>query len=467
MLGVEKPDASTEAYLRMACLSEQLAALQAKSDLFAQADDKLVEDAAAMASAIADPAQCARGLALDAPPPPPALRPAVERVRADLAKLESLREAGRFVVARPLAARAVADAQALPFRPVQAEALLVQAEIADESFDTAAALAGATAAALAAEGSRHDAVAARAWILALHDASQLSHFDEALDLERHARAALERVGGDDELTARLENTVGWLLQSEGKPDEALAAQRTASSSYRKTGREDRFSTWLLNDEASALEELGRHEESAAEFQQAVELKQRLLGPNHPDVGVSLSNLASVLTSLGRYPEAAAAIDKARAVYQLTLSPDHFLYLWLYANIGDLALAQGQVANALEAYKHALANAAKNNLLTHPGARLALLGFGRAQLLSGSPVEAIATLERALPPEGTPIDAVLVADIRFSLARALRAAKRDPERVAQLAAQARTAYLANRGRAAHSLDELDAWQAQRAHASSTP
>ena len=460
MLGVEKADASTEAYLRMACLSEQLAAIQAKCELFAQADEKLVEDAAAMASAIEDPAQCTRGLALDAPPPPPALRSAVERVRADLAKLDSLREAGRFQEARQLSSRVVAEAQALLFRPVQAEALLAQAQIADESFDTAAALAGATSAALVAEGSRHDVVAARAWILALHDATELSFFDRAVDLERHARAALERVGGDDALTASLENAVGWMRGSEGNPEEALAAQRVAADSYRKTGREDRFYTWLLNDEASALEDLGRHAEAAAEFQRAVELKQRLLGPSHPDVGLSLSNLASVLTSMERFPEAAAALEKARAIFQLALPPGHFLYLWLDSNVGDLALAQGQVANALAAYQRALENAARNNLLKHPGARVALLGLGRAQLLSGSPVDAIATLEQALPPEGTPIDAVVLANIRFGLARALRAAKRDPERASQLVRQARAAFVANGARSSRSLAELDAWQAQR-------
>ena len=455
-LGIGKSEEASQAYLRMACLSEQLASVEARSELFVHADAKLVEDAAAMASAFEEPEQCALGIALSAPPLSASLRPAVERLRADLARVKALGEADHLDEARALVQRAVSDARALPFRPVLAEALLAQGEIAMDSYDPNSAITAATDAAFVAEGSRHDVIAVRAWTLALRETAALALFEKGRELERHARAALERIGGDDLLMAELETAMGFLLTTVGKAEEALAMEVSARAHYRKTGRVDRFSSWLLNDEASALFVLGRYADSADGFERAVELKEKLLGPSHPDVGFGLSNLGSALTALGNYREAGVALARAHAIFAHALPDDHFAFLALSVNEGDLALAQGDAAAALAAYQHALTVAEHNGQLPNPNTLEARLGLGRSQLALGRTREAIETLEQAMPAQESAVDPFVLADLRFALAQGLSKLGGDAARIQLLTSQARAAYLASGERGKAPLAELSRW-----------
>ena len=301
-------------------------------------------------------------------------------------------------------------------------------------------------------------VAVRAWTLALHETAELGNFDQGRELERHARAALERIGGDDALAAELETAVGFLLTTVGKAEEALAMEVSARAHYRKTGRVDRFSSWLLNDEASALFVLGRYADSADEFKRAVELKERLLGPSHPDVGFGLSNLGSALTSLGDYREAAVALERAHAIFAHALPEGHFGFLALSVNEGDLALAQGDAAAALTDYQRALATAKRNGQLTNPSTLQAWLGLGRAQLAAGQTRAAIDTLELGMPGPERAVDPFVLADLRFTLAQALKKIGGDAARIQLLASQARAAYLASGERGKAPLAQLERWLA---------
>jgi len=248
------------------------------------------------------------------------------------------------------------------------------------------------------------------------------------------------------------------LTTVGKAEEALAMEVSARAHYRKTGRVDRFSSWLLNDEASALFVLGRYAESVDEFKRAAELKERLLGPSHPDVGSGLSNLGSALTALGDYPEAGAALARAHVIFERALPAGHVGFLALSVNEGDLALARGDAEGALAAYQHALDVAGQNGQLDAPNTLQARLGLGRAQLSLGRTREAIATLDQALLAEPRSVDPFVLAGLDFSLARGLRKMGRDPARARLLAAQARAAYLASGERGKAPLADLERWLA---------
>ncbi len=47
-----------------------------------------------------------------------------------------------------------------------------------------------------------------------------------------------------------------------------------------------------------------------------------LGPEHPDVAISLNNLARLYTGQGRYAEAEPLIQRALAIWEKALGPDH-------------------------------------------------------------------------------------------------------------------------------------------------
>ncbi len=59
----------------------------------------------------------------------------------------------------------------------------------------------------------------------------------------------------------------------------------------------------LNNLAALYDSQGRYTEAEPLYLQALDLKKRLLGDNHPSVATSLNNLAGLYDSQGRYKEA--------------------------------------------------------------------------------------------------------------------------------------------------------------------
>ena len=67
---------------------------------------------------------------------------------------------------------------------------------------------------------------------------------------------------------------------------------------------------------------GRYEEAEPLLLQALELRKRLLGENHPDVATSLNNLAVLYDSQGRYEEAEPHYLQALSIAEVSLGKYH-------------------------------------------------------------------------------------------------------------------------------------------------
>ena len=78
----------------------------------------------------------------------------------------------------------------------------------------------------------------------------------------------------------------------------------------------------LNNLAALYNRTGRAAEAEPLYARALALKEKLLGPEHPDVAVTLNNLAVLLKALGRRDEAAEAYRRALAIFEATLEPQH-------------------------------------------------------------------------------------------------------------------------------------------------
>jgi tetratricopeptide (TPR) repeat protein len=70
------------------------------------------------------------------------------------------------------------------------------------------------------------------------------------------------------------------------------------------------------------ESQGRYESAEPLYLQALELRQRLLGENHPDVATSLNNLALLYNTQGNYTEAEALSQQALTIFQQRLGNQH-------------------------------------------------------------------------------------------------------------------------------------------------
>jgi tetratricopeptide (TPR) repeat protein len=77
----------------------------------------------------------------------------------------------------------------------------------------------------------------------------------------------------------------------------------------------------LNRQAVALYGQGRYAEAEPLLKRALEIRERSLGPDHPDVAESLNNLALLYESRGRSAEAEPLLKRALAIREKSLGPD--------------------------------------------------------------------------------------------------------------------------------------------------
>jgi tetratricopeptide (TPR) repeat protein len=159
--------------------------------------------------------------------------------------------------------------------------------------------------------------------------------------------------------------------------------------------------------------------SLAADEAAYPILRAALGAQHRNVGVLLSNTGETLLALDRPEAAQAQFAQALEILQRSLGPDH----------SDLALP--------------------------------LKGLGLAELSRGRPRDALAPLERALALStraAAASDPRELAEIRWGLARALRAAGADPTRANALAEAASVGYRGLGSESAERVREISRWLA---------
>ena len=78
----------------------------------------------------------------------------------------------------------------------------------------------------------------------------------------------------------------------------------------------------VNNLAILLSSLGHYEEAQQLFHRAVDVQERILGPEHPNTCNSVCNLASLLHALGRHDEAARYYRRDLEASEKLLGPDH-------------------------------------------------------------------------------------------------------------------------------------------------
>lgn len=110
----------------------------------------------------------------------------------------------------------------------------------------------------------------------------------------------------------------------------------------------------LNAEVVRLYQAGKFAEAIPLAQRALRIREKALGPEHPDVGQSLSNLASVYRALGRYGEAEPLYRRGLAIREAALGPGHSDVATSLNALALLYRVQGRYAEAEPLYMRSLA-----------------------------------------------------------------------------------------------------------------
>ncbi|MGA9521236.1 MAG: serine/threonine-protein kinase [Myxococcaceae bacterium] len=426
--------------LRMACLDRRLSSFQALTELFAKADGELVQQAVRAANALPDLDLCANVEALRAPVPPPEgveAQARVEAVRKQIAEGQALYNAGRYQPGLELAKSAVESARALAYRPLEAEALELLAVLQTNMGNANDAEKTLHEAVWAAEAGRHDYIAASALAKSVGLAGLQSRPDVGRHWAGHARAALERVGGDARIEASLLNGLGIIEFREGNMEAARESLEKALALRLKAYGPDHpevatihsnLSNVLVNghpreaiphlekslaiiertygrdhpDTAGTLVNLGLIAFELLELNQALEhfrrglaVAEKGLGPEHPVMAVALGNIGSVLTLQARYEEAIANLRRAVSLYEAIAGPEHVDVARLLLNLGVALKEKGDLKEGFETLERAMAIAQKSLPAGHPENATFWLSLADAELDLGRTNDSRIHFERAV------------------------------------------------------------------------
>jgi serine/threonine protein kinase len=408
--------------LRMSCLTERLAGLRALTDVFGEASGEVVENAVSAANALGSLDRCADVPLLRSvvrPPEDPATRTKVADLRHRLTELKARSDAGRWKEVLKELQGAEAEARALGYQPLLAEILNLEGTVYGRSNDTKSAEKKLVESFWAADASRHDEVrAAAATELVFVFGYQEGQYDEAERWSGTAEAVLQRLGGHDLLRA-----------------------------------------WQLNNIAAVRGMRGEHSAALAADQQALALKERALGPDHPDVGISEGNIANELSGLSRNQEALAHVDRSVKLIETGYGASHPGLATQLNNRGEILAALGRPREARQSFEQARIIWERELGLDDRNLAYALTGIGQTYLAEDDAGSALAPLERAFKiREVHETDPAQRAETSFALARALWEANRDRARARGLAEQARQGFAKGDVRA--KVVEVEGWMHAR-------
>jgi len=237
-----------------------------------------------------------------------------EALRRRIDEASGLRESGELALALERAEAARDEATALGDPGLRAEALECLGRIQAEGAALGEAGSTLEQAILAAGRANDDRVAARAWLSLMYANIILG-----------------------ELTAVKHHTLAATVAVEAAGDELLRA-------------------WLLNNLGILASEESRDDAAQEYFEDALDIKTRLLGPDHVDVGIALSNLGAMLTNAERHAKAQEVLERAGTIFEATVGESHPMNAHVLASScyselgqGDLLVARARCREALERF----------------------------------------------------------------------------------------------------------------------
>ncbi len=103
----------------------------------------------------------------------------------------------------------------------------------------------------------------------------------------------------------------------------------------------------LDTQAVRSYRAGRVAEATTLAKRSLAIKEKALGPEHPDVATSLNNLAVLYQAQGRYKDAGPLYRRALAIREKTLGPEHPNIVTTLNNMAKLYEKMGKKKEAAE------------------------------------------------------------------------------------------------------------------------
>ncbi len=133
--------------------------------------------------------------------------------------------------------------------------------------------------------------------------------------------------------------------------EQATEEREKASIYRQLGR-----TKYLQ---------GEYKEAITFYEKSLEIDQKTLPPNHPNLANSYNNIGAVYYNMGEYSTALSSYEKALEIQQQSLPLNHPDLASSYNNIGMVYDSTGNYSKARSFYERAVEIGQKSLRSNHP------------------------------------------------------------------------------------------------------
>lgn len=153
---------------------------------------------------------------------------------------------------------------------------------------------------------------------------------------------------------RLINRAGELYR-EGKYSEAIPlAESALAIRERVLGPDHPDVATVLGGLAEIYRASGNYEKPGPLFERALAINEKALGPDQPDLAISLNNLAEFYRIQGEYEKAEPLYQRALAIFEKSKGPDHPFFATSLTNLAEFYKAKGDYPKAKPLYLRALA-----------------------------------------------------------------------------------------------------------------
>jgi eukaryotic-like serine/threonine-protein kinase len=377
---VRREHSSTLFDRQLGCLADRRRALDAVVTALSGADAAMVERAQQTTRALPNLAACTNTeylfAALD--PPPADVAVEVDAVRDAIARARALDHGGRSREAATVAEDAHAQAVAIGYAPLVAEALMRRGVVADALGDYGGAersLVDALALALA-EG--HDEAAAHsAQRLVGVVGVQLAHYEEGLRWARVARGMYAKLELEGDVVAAVDMAEANVLFRMGEYRRAGESyERAIEAIEAEHGPDDARLVQQLTNLGNVLVRETRLDDALASYERAGRIAAEQLGAEHPHVGVALAGASHVLSDMERFDEAEARALAARDVFVASFGPDHPHVIAQECNLGIFREGRGDLEGSLVDFEHCRKRQSALYGADHPEVGRVLFNLGR-------------------------------------------------------------------------------------------
>jgi len=227
---------------------------------------------------------------------------------------------------------------------------------------------------------------------------------KAMDLDIKAAKQVKEVEEARLLSAAASMAeIGELKEIQLNYREAVSYYRQASAIVPK-GR-DLILAAYLGKWGSASYKSGKYEEAEKPLKRSLEICEKALGPDHPDVATCLNNLALLYKSQGKYAKTEPLHKRSLKIWEKALGPDHPQVAISLNNLAALYKAQGRYSEVEPLYKRSLKIFEKALGPDHPHVatslnNLALLYNSQGKYAEAEPLyrQSLKIFEKALGPD---------------------------------------------------------------------